>query len=126
MMRREDNKLTKNDFNIGCPGHPLLSFQEPYGASTRAVKGKVILLATAVVIEGEDRVGRGFEIISTDTGTWITLSVDGSELAAAVIQDPYGARARTVEGKIIKLATMVIIEGKGTIGSGFKIVPSNA
>lgn len=86
----------------------------------------MILVASLVVIEGVDQVGRGFEIISTDTDAWITLVVNGSEVTVAVFQDPYGTRARTVEDKMIKLAALVIIEGKGKIGGGFKIVSTNA
>jgi len=118
--------LATNDFSISWAGYPLLSFKKPHGAGPRAVEGKVILVATLVVIEGVDQVGRGFEIIETDTGTWITLLVDRTELTVAIFQDPYGARARTVEGKMIKLAALVIIEGKGKIGSGFKIVSTDA
>jgi len=121
-----DNKFTDNNFSISCPGYPLLSFKEPYGASTGAVEDKVILVASLVVIEGVDQVGRGSEIISTDTDAWITLLVNGSELTVAVFQDPYGTRARTVEDKMIELAALVIIEGKDTIGARFKIVSTNA
>ena len=65
----------------------------------------MIVVASLVVIEGVDQIGKGFEIISTDTDAWITLSVNGSELTVAVFQDPYGTRARTVEGKVINFAT---------------------
>jgi len=86
----------------------------------------VILFASLVVIEGVDQVGRGFEIISTDTDAWITLLVNRSELTISVFQDPYGTPAGTVEDKMIKLAALVIIEGKDTIGTGFKIISTNA
>lgn len=86
----------------------------------------MILVASLVVIEGVGQVGRGFEIISTDTVTWIALLVNGSELTVAVFQDPYGTRARTVEDKVIKLAALVIIKGKGKIGGGFQIISANA
>ena len=124
-MHRGDNKFTDNNFSISSPGYPLLSFKDPYGASTGAVEDKVILFASLVVIEGVGQVGRGFEIISTDTDAWITLLVNGSELTVIISQDPYGTRARTVEDKMIKLAALVIIEGKDKIGGGFKIVSTD-
>ena len=57
---------------------------------------------------------------------WITLAIDRLETAIIITQNPYSARARAVEGEMIKFADVVIIKGKDTIGSGFEVVSSDA
>jgi len=42
------------------------------------------------------------------------------------LYDPNRTRARTVEDDMVQLAATFVIESEGEIGSGFKIIPSDA
>jgi F420-0:gamma-glutamyl ligase len=85
----------------------------------------VIKLASSLVIEGNDNIGRGFEIISTDAAAWITLRIDRREFATAIAEYPDGTSAGSVENYVVLLAATVIIEGEGAVRSGFEIIPSD-
>lgn len=86
----------------------------------------MIKLASSLVIEGKDNIGRGFEIISTDAAAWITLRIDRRELSAAIGKYPDGTSTGSVESYMVLLATTVIIEGKGAVRSRFEIITTNA
>ena len=86
----------------------------------------MIKVTSSLVIEGKDKIGRGFEIISTDAAARITLRIDGRELSTAIAKYPDGTSAGSIESYMVLLAATVIIEGKGAVRSGFEIITSDA
>jgi hypothetical protein len=100
--------------------------QNPYGTSARAIQHKMIKFTGVLIIKCKDLIGRGFEVISTYTSTWITLLVDSLEISILVTQNPYRSCARAVENDMVKFAAVVVIEGEGAIGRGFQIIPGYA
>src|SRR6266498_3512872 len=54
--------------------------EDPDDAGARPIQHQVIQLAAAVVVEGEDPIGRCTEVVATDTIARDTLSKDRPEL----------------------------------------------
>jgi hypothetical protein len=86
----------------------------------------VIKFATVLIIKGEDLIGRGFEVVSSNAIAWITLVVDRCEMAISVTQNRYSARARAVEDEMIKFTAVVVIEGEGAIGCRSEVISTDA
>jgi len=98
--------------------------QDPYGACAGTKEGDIVRFAT----DRNQRRRLDLQmtwVISSNALAWITLLVDRLKVAIIVTQNPYSARARAVEGEMIKFADVVIIKGKDTIGSGFEVVSSD-
>ncbi len=100
--------------------------QDPYSARSRAIENEVVEFTAVLVINGEDSIGRGFEVVSANAVAWITLLVDGREIAIIVTQNPYSARARAVEDEMVKFTAVVVIEGKGAISCGSEVISTDA
>jgi len=86
----------------------------------------MVLFADVVIIEGEDTISGGFEVVSGDADAWVTLLIDGREGTVVVVtQNPYSACSGTIETKKVKLSIPIVIEGEGSISSGFEVITSN-
>ncbi|KAJ6573322.1 hypothetical protein B0H10DRAFT_1964100 [Mycena sp. CBHHK59/15] len=104
----------------------IIITQNPYSACSRAVEGEMIKFADVVIIEGKDAIGSGFEVVSTNANAWFTFLIDRREDTVCVTQNPYGARSRAIETKMVKVAIPIVIEGEGPISSGFEVITRSA
>jgi len=105
---------------------PFLVTQNPYSARARAVENEVVGFIAVAVIECEDSVAGGFQVISTNAIAWITLAIDRREIAVIVMQNPYGARSRAIQTKVVLFAAVIVVERKGPISFGFEVITPNA
>ena len=83
----------------------------------------MIKVPSSPVIEGKDDISSGFEIVSPDA---VFSYIDRREMTTAISKYPDDAGAGSVENYMVLLAATVIIEGKGAVRSGFKIITTNA
>jgi len=65
-----------------------------------------------LVINGEDLIGSGFKVVSTNAVAWITLPIDRRKIAIIVTQNPYSARAGAVENDMVEFTAVIVIEAK--------------
>ena len=100
--------------------------QYPESTCSRAVKSKVIKLASLIEIICEYAIGRRQEIVSADTCTGITLRIHRRPLWAIMFQYPDSTRPGTKEDEMIEFASVVVVESEGSISGTQKVITSNA
>ena len=101
-------------------------FEDPNCAGSWAIEDEIIESSGMIVVKRKGSIQTGFEVIPPDTVARISLMIDGTEDIIGVFQDPKRASSRTIESDMVKLSTVVVIEGESAIGGGLQVVSSDA
>src|SRR5947207_2424409 len=102
------------------------SLENPYCPGPRPVQTNIIKSLLAAVVVRESFVRRRLQVIAPDTISVFTLLVDGSEDAISVLENPYYPCPWPVEGEVIELATMLVVEGEDIVSLGFQVIPADS
>ena len=86
--------------------------KDPDSPITRTVKNEVIHLSSLFIMKGDGRIRRRLEIASSNTGSRITLLIDGLECPVSVFDDPERPVARSIRGDVIHFAAVIEVESE--------------
>src|SRR5258708_28240933 len=105
---------------------PIGVLEDPNRALARPIQRKMIELAAAIVVKGEDAIGGIRQVIATDAIAWSTLCIDSSELPIGVLEDPDRTCPRPIQCRMIELATAIVVKGERLVDCRSEVIAADA